>query len=112
MRVLIAPDAFKGSLSTVQAAEAVASGIREAIPDADIDLLPLADGGEGTLDVLISCVSDDPGRVTPEEHIVYIEDGTASALIESATVSAAIGAFVSTSSSCSNAWTMKSLPAA
>ncbi|MFJ1763562.1 glycerate kinase [Amycolatopsis sp. NPDC088138] len=51
-RVVIAPDKFKGSLTAVEAAEAIALGVRDALPDADIVTCPVADGGEGTLDVL------------------------------------------------------------
>ena len=50
LRVLIAPDSFKGSLTSVQVARAIADGWHRARPDDDIDLAPLADGGEGTLD--------------------------------------------------------------
>ena len=48
MRVLVAPDKFKGSLSARQVAENIALGIRDAIPDAQIEIAPVADGGEGT----------------------------------------------------------------
>lgn len=51
-RVVIAPDKFKGSLTAVEAADAIALGVRDALPDADILTCPVADGGEGTLDVL------------------------------------------------------------
>ena len=51
-RVVIAPDKFKGSLTAVAAAEAIALGVRDALPDADIAACPVADGGEGTLEVL------------------------------------------------------------
>ena len=47
--ILIAPDSFKGSLTSVQVAEALADGWRRARPDDEIVLCPLADGGEGTL---------------------------------------------------------------
>jgi glycerate kinase len=47
--VLIAPDSFKGSLTSVQVARALADGWRHARPDDDVVLCPLADGGEGTL---------------------------------------------------------------
>ena len=47
--VLIAPDSFKGSLTSVQVAQALADGWRRARPDDEILLCPLADGGEGTL---------------------------------------------------------------
>jgi glycerate kinase len=49
LRVLIAPDSFKGSLSSVDVARAVAAGWRRARPGDDLRLAPLADGGEGTL---------------------------------------------------------------
>jgi glycerate kinase len=49
MRVLVAPDSFKGTLTSVQVAEALAEGWRRARPDDEIALAPLADGGEGTL---------------------------------------------------------------
>jgi glycerate kinase len=50
--VVIAPDKFKGSVTAVEAAEAIALGVRDALPDAVIETCPVADGGEGTLDVL------------------------------------------------------------
>src|SRR6187551_2936398 len=49
MRILIAPDSFKGSLTSVEVAEALATGWRRARPQDTIALAPLADGGEGTL---------------------------------------------------------------
>lgn len=52
MRILIAPDKFKGTLTAAQAAKAIADGIRRVMPDALLDLCPIADGGEGTLDAL------------------------------------------------------------
>src|SRR5437867_4520261 len=52
MRILIAPDKFKGSLDARAVAENIAAGLREALPGAQIDILPVADGGEGTAEVL------------------------------------------------------------
>lgn len=49
MRVLIAPDSYKGTLTSVEVARALAEGWRRARPDDDVRLAPLADGGEGTL---------------------------------------------------------------
>ncbi len=54
MNYLIAPDSFKGTLTSRQAAEAMADGIRSIDPRAGIQLIPMADGGEGTLEVLES----------------------------------------------------------
>lgn len=51
-RVLLAIDSFKGSVSSAQAEEAVAEGVRRVWPDAELGALPLADGGEGTLDAI------------------------------------------------------------
>ncbi|WP_204764011.1 glycerate kinase family protein [Lentzea nigeriaca] len=53
-RVLIAPDKFKGSLSAPRVAAAVARGLREAAPDVDVRLLPVADGGDGTVDAAVA----------------------------------------------------------
>jgi glycerate kinase len=53
MRILIAPQAFKGSLDAVGVAAAIARGIKRVFPDAACDELPLADGGEGTVRALV-----------------------------------------------------------
>lgn len=53
MKVIIATDSFKGSLSSMEAGLAIKKGIQKAKPDADIIVKPLADGGEGTTDALI-----------------------------------------------------------
>lgn len=54
MKILIAPDSFKDSLSALHVAEALKTGLYASIPDAVINILPLADGGEGSLEALIS----------------------------------------------------------
>lgn len=54
-RVLLAIDSFKGSVSSAQAEAAVAEGVRRVWPDAQVSALPLADGGEGTLDAVATC---------------------------------------------------------
>lgn len=54
-RVLLAIDSFKGSVSSAQAEEAVAEGVRRVWSDAEVRALPLADGGEGTLDAVAAC---------------------------------------------------------
>jgi glycerate kinase len=54
MRIVIAPNAFKGSLSALEAASAIGEGIRIAAPDADLVLVPIADGGDGTVDALVA----------------------------------------------------------
>ena len=52
MRVLVCPDKWKGSLTAEEAAAAIGRGIRAAWPAAEVDLLPLADGGEGSRQIL------------------------------------------------------------
>lgn len=54
MRVLVAPDKFKGSLGAAQVAEQIAAGLHDVLPEAEITLLPLADGGEGTAEIICS----------------------------------------------------------
>ena len=54
-RVLLAVDSFKGSVSSSQAESAIAEGVRRVWPDAEVSALPLADGGEGTLDAVAAC---------------------------------------------------------
>ena len=52
-QVLVAPDAFKGSLSALAAAEAMAEGARRALPSWSVRILPIADGGAGSVDALV-----------------------------------------------------------
>lgn len=54
MRILIAPDKFKGTLSARAVAEAMAEGVRRVLPDASLDLCPLSDGGEGFVEALVT----------------------------------------------------------
>lgn len=54
MKIVIAPDSFKESLSALEVAEAIAKGWASVYPDAEICLLPMADGGEGTVDALLA----------------------------------------------------------
>ncbi len=53
MKVVVAMDSFKGSISSSQAGKAVANGILQVYPDAQIDICSLADGGEGTMEALL-----------------------------------------------------------
>lgn len=54
MKAVIAIDSLKGSLTSLQAGSAAAEGIRRVYPDAQIDIFPIADGGEGTVDALVT----------------------------------------------------------
>ena len=70
VKILIAPDKFKGSLSAREVAENIALGLRDVLRDAEIAILPMADGGEGTAEVIcnalggswVKCKAHDPLR--------------------------------------------------
>jgi glycerate 2-kinase len=64
VRVLIAPDKFKGSFSAPAAALAIAEGIRRVHPDAIVSSSPVADGGSGTLEALLDSVGGEKVYVT------------------------------------------------
>ena len=53
MKIVIAPQEFKGSISALQVAHAMSEGIKRVVPEADIALVPVADGGDGTLETLV-----------------------------------------------------------
>jgi glycerate kinase len=82
MRVVVAPDKFKGSLTAAEAAEAIGLGLRAA--GADVDLAPVADGGEGTLDALVTAVGGSvmgviargPLGIPVRAHLGRLDDGT------------------------------------
>jgi len=57
MKIVIAPDSFKESLSALQVAAAIEAGMREVFPDAEYVKLPVADGGEGTVQALIDATA-------------------------------------------------------
>lgn len=57
MHIIVAPDSFKGTASATQAAAAIAGGLRAALPDATITTLPMADGGEGTAEILANAAA-------------------------------------------------------
>ncbi|NIY47648.1 glycerate 2-kinase [Cedecea colo] len=54
MKIVIAPDSYKESLSAIEVAQAIEKGFREIFPDAQYVSVPVADGGEGTVDAMIS----------------------------------------------------------
>jgi glycerate kinase len=66
MRVLVAPDKFAGTLTAVEAATAIAEGWRRRAPDDELDLAPMADGGQGFVDVLQAALGGELLVVTVE----------------------------------------------
>ena len=115
MRIVIAPDSFKGSLTAVEAARAMAEGVKLVDPDAEVVLSPMADGGEGTVEAVVESVeaaeerhamvsgplpdrnvratwayipADAPLTVKPEdEPYALLQQGVATAVIEMAQAS-------------------------
>src|SRR5439155_1388727 len=81
MKILIAPDKFKGSLSAREVAENIAAGLRDVLPGAKIDMVPMADGGEGTAEVIgnaldgdwVNCAAHDPLGREIDARYVWIE---------------------------------------
>lgn len=55
MKIVIAPDSYKGSVSAQSAAASMAEGVLRALPDAEVVQCPMGDGGEGTLSALVTC---------------------------------------------------------
>lgn len=91
VKVVIAPDKFKGSLTSCEAARCMAQGVKDSIPEANVELCPMADGGEGTLDAFIEAT----GAVVHVERVrgplpgqevearwAYIEPGGLSGMSE------------------------------
>ncbi len=54
LRVVLAPNAFKGSMTATRVAAAMAEGVRDVAPDAVLDVAPIADGGDGTVDAFVA----------------------------------------------------------
>ena len=97
MKVVVAMDSFKGSLTSLEAGNAVREGILAACPDAEVTVLPLADGGEGTIDAIAPFIGGITKTVTvtgplgtpvdadyifePASKTAYIEMAKASGLM-------------------------------
>lgn len=96
MKIIVAIDSFKGSLSSLTAGETAASAAREVFPEAEVEVFPLADGGEGTVDALVEGLSGEVVRLAvtgplekpvesrfgflPELHTAVIEMADAAGL--------------------------------
>lgn len=92
MKVVVAPSAFKGTLSAWEAADSIAEGVRQALPGTEIAVCPVADGGTGTAEILRRSVG---GRVEAREvsgplgslsttSFVRLDDGRAALDVASA----------------------------
>ena len=92
MRIVIAPQEFKGTLTAREAARAMADGVAKALPGADIDEVPLSDGGPGLMEVILTAKGGqiqnatvrDPLNLSVSAEWGLLDDG--SAIIEMAAV--------------------------
>lgn len=90
IRVIVAPDSFKGTASAADAAEWIAEGIQSVIIDCDIEHMPMADGGEGTSSLFDGTVvtlptTDAAGRLTEASYVYNAAEETAYIDVSAAT---------------------------
>src|SRR4030095_11825770 len=82
MKILIAPDKFKGALNAREVTENVATGLRDVLPDAEIEIVPMADGGEGTAEAIcearggtwVKCKAHDPLGREIDARYAWVKD--------------------------------------
>lgn len=94
MKIVIAPDSFKGCLKAIDVAQAMRKGVLKIYPDSEIDMIPMADGGEGTVDAILCAVKGEKIEVNTTDPLGrpikasygLIEDG-GTAVIEMAAAS-------------------------
>ena len=94
MRIVVAPDSYKGSLSAIEVSNAIAKGILKAFPEAEVIKVPIADGGEGTVEALVTATGGkyiytevtDPLSKTINARWAILGDGN-TAVIEMAAAS-------------------------
>lgn len=91
MRIVVAPQEFKGSLTAVQAAAAIATGLTRVLPDATVEQVPLADGGPGTVAAVVAAAGGELRTVTcrdplgrPITAAFGLVDGGRTAVVEMA----------------------------
>jgi glycerate kinase len=94
LKVVVAPNAFKGTLTASQAAAAIARGVREVFPDAEVLEVPVADGGDGTVEALVSanhgkyCTAEVDGPLGDSVQARYgLIESRQTAVVELATAS-------------------------
>ena len=73
MKIVVAPDSFKENLSAGEVAGAIARGIRDAVPDVEVVCVPMADGGEGTVEALVDATA---GRFVEQTVTAPLGDST------------------------------------
>ena len=92
-KIVIAPDSFKGSLTSIEVADAIEEGIKKVIPNCETIKTPIADGGEGTMDTLVNALggkkikiqAHDPLMRSIEVEYGFVNNGR-TAVIEMASI--------------------------
>src|SRR5688500_9703503 len=74
MKILLAPDSFKESLSADLACKAMERGIRKIIPNAEVFSMPMADGGEGTVKILVNATQGKLIKVQVHDPLMRITE--------------------------------------
>ncbi len=69
-KIIIAPDSFKGSLTSIEVANAIEEGIKKGITNCEIVKLPIADGGEGTMDTLVSALEGEKIKIKAHDPLM------------------------------------------
>ena len=94
MKIVLAPNALKGSLSALQAGEAMRKGVHAVLPNADVQTIPVSDGGDGLIEILSSPLAAEQRRCTvsgplgTQVHAIFLYcPGKQLAVIEMATAS-------------------------
>jgi len=70
MKILIAPDSYKNALSALEVAKSLKSGLQKVFSDADFEILPMADGGEGTVEALIDATQGEIIKTTVHDPLM------------------------------------------
>lgn len=94
MRIVIAPDSFKGCLNALNAAHAMRRGVQRVYPDSIIEMIPMADGGEGTVEAILCAVRGEKIKIDVTDPLgrsivatYALIDGGETAIIEMAAAS-------------------------
>jgi len=94
VRVIVCPDSFKGSLSAIEAAEAISQGVKKACEGCEVVRIPLADGGEGTVEAVVRVICGEIRRIRVRDPLMReidsffgLIDGGQTAVIEMAAAS-------------------------
>jgi glycerate kinase len=86
MRIVVAPQEFKGSFTAVEAAAAIAEGVRRALPDITTDEAPLSDGGGGLVDAMLRAAGGEPLQTLARDPLMRQIPATWALLADGAAV--------------------------